>query len=51
MIELSKRWPLRGADLWHLSTAKSISEQLPEVKVLTFEKRLKVAAQGEGISL
>ena len=51
MIELSQRWSLRGADLWHLSTAKSICEQLPEVKILTFDKRLKVAAQGEGIGL
>jgi predicted nucleic acid-binding protein len=51
MIELSKRWPLRGADLWHLSAAKSVCEQLPEVKVLTFDTRVGVAAQGEGIGV
>ncbi|RPJ40705.1 MAG: PIN domain-containing protein [Deltaproteobacteria bacterium] len=51
MAELSKQWPLRGADLWHLSTAKSVSEHLPDLKVLTFDTRLKTAAQGEGIGL
>jgi len=49
MAVLSKRWSLRGADLWHLAAAKSISEHLPEMKVLTFDTRLTVAAQGEGI--
>jgi predicted nucleic acid-binding protein len=51
MARLSKRWPLRGADLWHLSAAKSLSEYLPEVRVLTFDARLKVAVQGEGMGL
>ena len=49
MAALSKKWLLRGADLWHLSTAKSVCEQLPELKVLTFDSRLKAAAHGEGI--
>ena len=51
MAALSKKWPLRGADLWHLSVAKSVCEQLPELKVLTFDARLKAAAHGEGIAL
>jgi predicted nucleic acid-binding protein len=51
MATLSKKWPLRGADLWHLSAAKSVSEQLPEIKVLTFDSKLKAAAHGEGIGL
>lgn len=51
MAALSEKWPLRGADLWHLSTAKSVREQLPELKVLTFDNRLKAAAHGEGIGL
>jgi predicted nucleic acid-binding protein len=46
---LSVKWSLRGADLWHLATAKSIQKQLPELFLLTFDKRLKVAAQGEGM--
>ncbi len=51
MAVLSKKWPLRGADLWHLSVAKSVHEQLPELKLLTFDTRLKAAAHGEGIAL
>ncbi len=51
MAALSKKWPLRGADLWHLSAAKSVCEQLPELKVLTYDSRLKAAAHGEGIGL
>lgn len=51
MAALSKKWSLRGADLWHLSAAKSVYEQLPELKVLTFDTRLKAAAHGEGIGL
>ena len=51
MATLSKKWPLRGADLWHLAAAKSVYEQLPELKLLTFDTRLKAAAHGEGIGL
>ena len=51
MVGLAKRWSLRGADLWHLSCARSVREHLPELKVLTFYTKLKVAARGEGINL
>jgi predicted nucleic acid-binding protein len=51
MAGLSKRWTLRGADLWHLSAAKSVREHLPEVKLLTFDTRLRTAAQVEEIGL
>jgi predicted nucleic acid-binding protein len=51
MAALSKKWPLRGTDLWHLSAAKSVCEQLPEVRVLTFDAKLKAAAHGEGMGL
>jgi predicted nucleic acid-binding protein len=51
MLGYSRRWPLRGADLWHLACAKSAHEHLPEVKVLTFDTKLKAAARGEGIGL
>ncbi len=44
---LSIKWPLRGADLWHLATAKSLQNQLPELYLLTFDTRLKEAAEGE----
>jgi predicted nucleic acid-binding protein len=46
---LSTRWPLRGADLWHLSAAKTLQKQLPEMLLLTFDNRLQKAAQGEGL--
>lgn len=46
---LSVKWSLRGADLWHLATAKSLLKQLPELFLLTFDNRLRVAAQGEGM--
>jgi predicted nucleic acid-binding protein len=45
--KLSNKWPLRGADLWHLSAAKSFQDHLPELKVLTYDARLKIAIQGE----
>ena len=46
---LSTKWPLRGADLWHLATAKSLQDQLPELVLLTFDTRLGEAAKGEGL--
>ena len=45
---LAAKWPLRGADLWHLSAAKTLQEELPELVLLTFDRRLKRAALGEG---
>ena len=47
---LSIKWPLRGADLWHLATAKGLQNQLPELYFLTFDTRLKEAAEGEAVS-
>jgi len=47
--ELSQKWPLRGGDLWHLGTAKTIQKDLPEIAILTFDNKLKVAARGEGL--
>jgi predicted nucleic acid-binding protein len=44
---LSEQWPLRGAGLWHLATAKTLQRQLPELFLLTFDARLQTAAQGE----
>jgi predicted nucleic acid-binding protein len=45
--DLSNKWPLRGADLWHLSAAKGLQDHFPELQLLTYDIRLKVAAQGE----
>jgi len=46
---LSQKWSLRGADLWHLATAKTLQIQIPELIVITFDKRLKKAAQAENL--
>ena len=46
---LAAKWPLRGADLWHLSAAKTLQDELPELVLLTFDSRLKSAALGEGL--
>jgi predicted nucleic acid-binding protein len=47
MHSLSIKWPLRGADLWHLALTKSLQDQLPEIRLLTFDARLRAAAEGE----
>lgn len=46
---LSQRWPLGGADLWHLATAKSLARELGDVSLLSFDTRLKIAVDGEGL--
>ena len=46
---LSVKWALRGADLWHLATAKSLQRQLPELFLLSFDSRVNAAALGEGL--
>lgn len=45
---LSLKWPLRGADLWHLAVAKSLQPELPELAFISFDARLAAAARGEG---
>ncbi len=47
---LSKKWPLRGADLWHLAAAKSLQSEFPELVMLTFDLRLENAAKGEDLN-
>jgi len=48
---LAARRSLRGADLWHLGAVLTLQEQLPEIKILTYDLRLKKAAQAEHVSL
>ena len=43
---LASQWSLRGADLWHLSTAMGLRREIGEMTLLTFDKRLRLAAQG-----
>lgn len=45
---LARRWSLRGADLWHLATARTIADEV-RVSVLTFDRALDEAARGEGL--
>ena len=47
---LSAKWPLRGADLWHLAAAKSLHREFPELFLLSFDNRLKRAAEGEALA-
>jgi len=46
---LARAWPLRVADLRHLTAAKDLQEVLPELTFLSFDFRLSVAAAGEGL--
>lgn len=46
----SRKWSLRGADLWHLATAKSLQNELPELVLLTFDSSLERSAEGEGMA-
>lgn len=49
MRPLSAKWSLRGADLWHLSVAKTLQTRIPETHLLTFDRLLDAAARGEGL--
>ena len=51
MHDLSNKWSLKGADLWHLATAKGLKGQLPELSLFTFDRRLLKAAEGEELSI
>jgi len=46
---LSHKWSLRGTHLWHLATAITLQNQIPELTLLTFDSRLGIAAKGEGL--
>lgn len=50
MVSLSAKWPLRGADLWHLAAAKTLAEQVPEMILLTLDSRMRDAARQEGLT-
>ena len=47
---LAARQPLRGADLWHLALAASLRDELPELRILTFDSALARAAEVEGFA-
>ena len=45
---LKGKYPLRGADFWHLALARSLKKDIPELMVLTFDNRLREGAEKEG---
>ena len=47
---LALRWPLPGADLWHLALAKTLQQERPELRLLSFDDRLSKAVAGEGLA-
>lgn len=50
LSDLCTKWPLRGADLWHLATARHIQQELPELFLFTFDEQLQNAAEGLGLT-
>jgi predicted nucleic acid-binding protein len=42
---------LRGADLWHLASVSTLTRQLPEARLFSFDDRLSAAAAALGLSL
>lgn len=47
---LASKWALSGVDLWHLAAATSLKEDLPELRLLSYDTRLAAAAHGEGLA-
>jgi predicted nucleic acid-binding protein len=50
MRRLAAKHPLRGADLWHLTAAISLKSEFRELSLLTFDQRLKTAAELEALA-
>lgn len=48
VAELAERYPLRGADLWHLATAIALREEAPTLRMVTYDNALAAAASAEG---
>jgi len=48
MDSLRGRYSLRGADFWHLSLARTLKEEIPDIIILSFDGKLKEAAEKEG---
>lgn len=49
LASLADNHTLRGADLWHLALAKMLQRELPELRLFTFDARLRGAAEAEGL--
>ena len=50
MDSLRGKYPLRGADFWHLALALTLKRDIPELVVLTFDQKLREGAEKEGLA-
>ena len=48
MDSLRGKYFLRGADLWHLSLARTLKREIPDLILLSFDGKLTEAAEKEG---
>jgi predicted nucleic acid-binding protein len=47
---LRGKYTLRGADFWHLSLARTLRMETPDLIILSFDEKLREAAEGEGFA-
>jgi predicted nucleic acid-binding protein len=47
---LRGKYLLRGADFWHLALAITLKKDIPELMVLTFDKKLREGTEKEGFA-
>jgi predicted nucleic acid-binding protein len=48
MDSLRGKYSLRGAEFWHLSLARTLKREIPDLIILSFDGKLKEAAEKEG---
>jgi predicted nucleic acid-binding protein len=48
MDSLRGKYSLRGADFWHLSLARTLKREIPDLILLSFDGKLTEAAEKEG---
>lgn len=51
MKRLACKWPLRGSGLWHLATAVTLRREFPELMILTYDRELVRASEGEKLKV
>ena len=50
MDSLRGKYSLKGADFWHLSLARTLKKETPDLILLSFDAKLKEAAEREGFA-
>lgn len=48
MDSLRGKYSLRGADFWHLSLARTLKREIPDLIILSFDGKLKEVGEKEG---